>query len=399
MFLEQKPKTTDAAISKLILAAVILICFSTVLGVAEYIFEIKPELNRKQLVYIEPAVTAMPTPVVKDEMADWKTYSNEKYGFEVKYPKDWFAEERIGDKVMNPGITIFELELGDTKTDKNKRSQISIKIEGDNFMLGTRNWEDFKSGQVKGRITCEEQGSCEIILDPLKIPVSVTTYITTMKNPSLDSLIGKILFTFKFIEKDSSFSCGTSTVKDIDNNVYNTVKIGEQCWLKENLKVIKNPEGKAIIRYCYDNDPKICETDGGLYDWNTAMNNSTIEGAQGICPNGWHVPKDSEWYILEKGLATDSCSADRNGSDCYPVAMKLEQNGSSGFDALFAGSYNSVSFGLRGTAVIFWSSTENKTLARSRSFYISNTYPVLKGKISRSSGSKIAGFSLRCLRD
>ncbi|MBU3924539.1 hypothetical protein KJ854_01220, partial [Patescibacteria group bacterium] len=74
-----------------------------------------------------------------------------------------------------------------------------------------------------------------------------------------------------------SFTCGASTVSDIDSNIYNTVQIGEQCWLKENLKVTKNPAGEAITRYCYDDDPKICDTDGGLYDWNTAMNKSTTE--------------------------------------------------------------------------------------------------------------------------
>ncbi len=62
------------------------------------------------------------------------------------------------------------------------------------------------------------------------------------------------------------FTCGASTVNDIDGNTYNTVQIGSQCWLKENLKVAKNPKGEAITRYCYNNDPKICDTDGGLYD-------------------------------------------------------------------------------------------------------------------------------------
>jgi len=45
-----------------------------------------------------------------------------------------------------------------------------------------------------------------------------------------------------------NFVCGTDTVSDIDNNIYNTVQIGEQCWLKENLKVTKNPAGEAIVR-------------------------------------------------------------------------------------------------------------------------------------------------------
>jgi len=88
----------------------------------------------------------------------------------------------------------------------------------------------------------------------------------------------------------NGFACGSS-VNDIDGNSYGSIQIGNQCWLKQNLKVTKNSSSNPITRYCYNNDATICDTDGGLYDWNTAMNGATTEGAQGICPNGWHIPK------------------------------------------------------------------------------------------------------------
>lgn len=197
---------------------------------------------------------------------------------------------------------------------------------------------------------------------------------------------------------NSEFTCGTDKVSDIDGNTYNTVQIGSQCWLKENLKVAKNPKGEAIIRYCYDNDPKICETDGGLYDWNTVMNNSTTEGTQGICPTGWHVPKDSEWYVLESGLKDEGekCDADRNIMwDCDHSGTKLKQGGSSGFEGVIAGfRYNNASYSFRDVSTFFWSSTEennNNAWFRMLGFFFSSVH--------RRSLDKTIDYSIRCLKD
>lgn len=196
---------------------------------------------------------------------------------------------------------------------------------------------------------------------------------------------------------NSSFVCGTSTVKDVGNNTYNTVKIGDQCWLKENLKVTKNPAGVAITRYCYNNDPKICDTDGGLYDWNTTMNNTTTEGAQGICPNNWHVPKDSEWYALENGLkdSGQTCNANREAQeDCIGAGTELRLYGSSGFAGVLAGlRFTDGSFGTRTDNAAFWTSTENGNNAWSRAL-ASADYSVGRGATP-----KVLGISVRCLKN
>jgi len=194
-----------------------------------------------------------------------------------------------------------------------------------------------------------------------------------------------------------SFICGATTVKDIDNNIYKTVKIGAQCWLKENLKVTKNPKGVAITRYCYNNDPKICETDGGLYDWNTAMNGSTTEGAQGICPNGWHVPKDSDWYVLENGLKDNGqvCDAIRSDYGCDSSGTKLKVGGSSGFEGITSGTRSpNGQFVLKDMVTQLWSSTKkDNTTVWNRRLIFSNSL------ISRSASVKEASFSVRCLKD
>ncbi len=195
-----------------------------------------------------------------------------------------------------------------------------------------------------------------------------------------------------------SFICGTTTVKDIDNNIYNTVKIGSQCWLKENLRVTKNPAGTAINRYCYNNDPKICNTDGGLYDWNTAMNNSIQEGSQGICPIDWHVPKDSEWYILENYLKDPGQTCDSNRIakwDCDAAGKKLKSEGSSNFNGLLAGQRNNDGlFLIRDMIADLWSSTQIDSSAWNRALFLGS-----KSTIGRIMSDKTYGFSIRCLKD
>jgi uncharacterized protein (TIGR02145 family) len=97
------------------------------------------------------------------------------------------------------------------------------------------------------------------------------------------------------------------TVVDIDNNIYNTITIGTQTWMKENLKTTKYNDGTAIPliedttawgvqptpAYCwYNNDSsKYKNPYGAFYNW-------YVVNAGNLCPTGWHVPSDVEWTIL-----------------------------------------------------------------------------------------------------
>jgi uncharacterized protein (TIGR02145 family) len=97
------------------------------------------------------------------------------------------------------------------------------------------------------------------------------------------------------------------TVTDIDGNLYNTVVIGTQVWMKENLKVTHYRNGDSIPNvtsdsewknlttgaYCnYLNSVNIANTYGRLYNW-YAVNDS-----RNIAPTGWHIPSESEWMHL-----------------------------------------------------------------------------------------------------
>ena len=245
--------------------------------------------------------------------------------------------------------------------------------------------------------TIDEWGICKNITRTSSGDIFIPTRTQAEWEAFIDNAIG-----VNIIDCVASNACpGTPTVTDIDGNIYNTVLIGSQCWTKENLNVTKNPAGTPITRHCYNDDLNICNTDGGLYSWNTAMNGSVIEGDQGICPDGWHIPKDSEWYTLEDGLkdAGQTCVADRFGYDCATAGTKLAQGGSSGFDAVFAGVRNTNgTYWGNNSAQATWSSTEESLYQALNRYIFSGTSTVYR-QSGPPTASKNAGFSIRCVEN
>jgi len=173
------------------------------------------------------------------------------------------------------------------------------------------------------------------------------------------------------------FSCGQN-ITDRDGYTYSTVQVGSQCWMKKPLRTKTKPDNTCINggnppcpdassadnglgRACYNNDEAICETDGALYTWAAVMNGSITAGTQGICPDGWHVPTDQEFNVLDQYLVDpgQTCSPTRYGWECAKGADKLQAPtqcigrtpcGTSGFDATLAGfrDVDGSTFGARG---------------------------------------------------
>jgi uncharacterized protein (TIGR02145 family) len=199
-----------------------------------------------------------------------------------------------------------------------------------------------------------------------------------------------------------AFVCGTSTISDIENNTYNTVLIGSQCWMKENLKVTKNPAGTDITRYCYKDSTAYCDTYGGLYTWAVMMNGSASSstnpsGVQGICPTGWHIPGDAEWTQLTDFLGGESGAGAKmkeTGTTHWSSPNEGATN-TSGFTGLPGGCrYTDGSFNFIGGDGYFWSSSElSATYAwyRYLDYYYAN--------VDRGSYTEGLGFSVRCVRD
>lgn len=234
-----------------------------------------------------------------------------------------------------------------------------------------------------------------------------------------------------FAESGGEFVCGTSTVTDIDGNTYNTVLIGGQCWLKENLKTTQYSNGTPIEYPGGDNNAWTNNTSGayawannniefkdiygGLYNW-YAVNN-----VSGLCPADWHVPTVDEWieltsYVISMGFPNEwenpngaantlkSCRQVNSplGGECNTLvhprwASDEVHHGSNQFDmTMFPGGYRTSlgDFSYLGAYGYYWSSSE-----------YSDNYAHYRGIIN-SSGmvyeynfSKPSGFTVRCVKD
>lgn len=210
-----------------------------------------------------------------------------------------------------------------------------------------------------------------------------------------------------------SWSCGDPIIDTRDNQSYNTVQIGERCWMAENLNVGEMVPGsqnqinnQTIEKYCYEDNLDNCSEFGGLYQWDEMMQYENTTGGKGICPNGWHIPSETEWCTMAMTVdPTVDCNngAGLTGAD---IGFKLKStsgwNGggsgsnSSGFNALPAGQrYNYGYFYYQGDYAYFWSSYLD--IYMNWPWYNGVSYDV--DAMNRGAEQKEFGFSVRCAKD
>ncbi|MCX6322234.1 MAG: fibrobacter succinogenes major paralogous domain-containing protein [Bacteroidia bacterium] len=209
----------------------------------------------------------------------------------------------------------------------------------------------------------------------------------------------------------------TGTVTDIDGNIYNTVTIGTQVWMKENLKTTKYNDGTAIPNITvnatwansntgaygdYNNTPANSTTYGRLYNWYAVDNNAATKvasnGGKNVCPTSWHVPSDAEWTTLTNFLGGETGAGGKlkETGTTHWTTPNMGATNSSGFSALPGGSryhYDGTcqDIGIYG---YWWSSTKYLvTFAWYRSMYYNYD------NVFRSYYEEQSGYSVRCVRD
>ena len=186
------------------------------------------------------------------------------------------------------------------------------------------------------------------------------------------------------------FSCGENLRDVRDNRHYQTILIGSQCWMAENLNygiqivsALDQSNNCVPEKYCYYDNTSNCSLFGGIYQWDEMMTYTDVSGAQGLCPPGWHIPSEPEWTILFNNYTN-------NGFAGSP----LKATGYSGYNALVQGAdfFNKL-FNFNSFAGFYWSSNSHG-LYKAWAHGMNNpdpsvsTYPAIRSN----------AFSIRCLK-
>ena len=198
------------------------------------------------------------------------------------------------------------------------------------------------------------------------------------------------------------------TCIDIDGNVYETVQIGDQLWMAENLKVTHYNDGSEIptgysnsewgwldmgAYAVYDDDPVNADVYGNLYNW------YTVDDSRGICPDGFHVPSDEAYTILIDYLGGTSVAGGKmkeTGLEHWysPNAGATNESGFTGLPSGFR-YWADGNYYYMGEYNYFWTSSEGfePPYAPFRTLRYENTW------VYGQDYAKQHGFSIRCLKD
>jgi uncharacterized protein (TIGR02145 family) len=202
-------------------------------------------------------------------------------------------------------------------------------------------------------------------------------------------------------EDSATWQCG-DVITDVDGNAYNTLNIGGQCWMQENLNVSSGIQevtdssewrtlwesGLETAASCYY--PGEGSSYGRLYNWYAVMNST-------LCPEGWHIPTDDEWQELIDFLGGDTIAgpAIRTNSSLWNSFTSVTNTNSSGFSALPGGAREPEGYFIDiNNYAGFWSSTESSDTHAFLRYVIYNYNPAVKWTTP-----KHTGLSCRCIED
>jgi uncharacterized protein (TIGR02145 family) len=206
------------------------------------------------------------------------------------------------------------------------------------------------------------------------------------------------------------------TVTDYDGNIYNTIQIGTQIWMVENLKTTHYRNGDALSYittsdnwdgltaggYCnYDNSASNGETYGHLYNF------YAVEDSRELCPEGWHVPTKEEFKILIDYLGGADVAGGKMkeaGSEHWTSTLTTSVNegtNESGFTALPGGVLDaSGNFSSGGYMAWFWISEGYDSSISGKRYGYRRSLDLRSDEVSDERGyHAYMGMSVRCIKD
>jgi uncharacterized protein (TIGR02145 family) len=324
--------------------------------------------------------------------------------------RDAIINPKEGHLIYNKTTKCFELYNGSywfnlCENDDLKATKSLFTVETSGLQVSFKN----SSQKALSYFWTFGNGQTSTLANPVINYPDVGTYTVTL---TATNSIGSNSSSQTFTVTNS-----TNILTDIDGNSYNTVTLGTNKWMKENLKTTKYSNGDLIpnpnssawsgltsAAWCYyDNNASNNAVYGKLYNF------FVVEDTKNVCPTGWHVPTDAEWKALEMYLGMTQIQADAelwrgtnqgsilSGTASLWQAGILKSNaqfGTSGFNAIPAGfRYISGVFGYLGTASFFWTSTvTDGSNSVVRNLYFENT------DVLRYSDFKTGGRSIRCVK-
>lgn len=263
-------------------------------------------------------------------------------------------------------------------------------------------WSTSQNPTLSDSHTTDGSGTGSFVSNLSGLSPSTTYYVRAYATNSQGTAYGNQLnFT---TTSEPGMPCPGIPIVTYEGKTYNTVLIGSQCWLKQNLNVgaridvTQSQSDNGIMeKYCYNNQESNCEVYGGLYQWDELMQYQTTEGVKGLCPSGWHIPTQEELETLISHLEGESIAGGKMKEAGY-VHWNSPNTGatnSSGFTALPAGHhYFDGTFTELGYRSDHWTST----LSSSQIAWNINLF-YDSPNVSMSGDYRASSLSARCLKD
>jgi len=263
-------------------------------------------------------------------------------------------------------------------------------------------WGTTSGPTIAGNKTTDGTGTGSFVSNLTGLNPSTTYYLRAYATNNIGTAYGsEISFTTTAI---------SPPITDIDGNTYNTVQIGTQVWMSENLKTTRYRQGGAIPYVVgssdwqalttgawsyYDHDASNNPIYGKLYNWYTTLGDT-------LCPTGWHVPTDAEWTTLTTYLGGESVAGGKMKSvgTTYWNSPNSGATNESGFSVLPGGyriDYLGNFYEVKNLA-FFWSANEGSGGSSARHIaLLYNRREVIKNLGGDT--QKLIGASIRCLKD
>jgi uncharacterized protein (TIGR02145 family) len=174
-----------------------------------------------------------------------------------------------------------------------------------------------------------------------------------------------------------------------DGRTYQTVQIGSQCWIAEDLNYGTEispdiNQRDNCIPEKYHNPASSIQHPASVYQWDEIMNYDETVSNQGLCPPGWHIPTEADWNILFANYISNAFAG-----------SPLKYSGFSGFNAILSGARHlNKTWDYQGFATFFWSSTSHGT-DKALAHGMNDADP----SVSIYPAFRSNAFPVRCLKD